>query len=228
MRRAALIAFLILASCSGDSQTSETEAPAPTLTTLAPANTLAPTTTTTTEPANTTTTSTTTTTTTLPANAAAAFGLTQIVFGEGGFVVITNWGNGTGTLLGYWLCQDLSYMALPDINLAPGEQAVVGLSKSPPPDLAGMTATVDLGPAIGVLALDSGEVALYDAAAFDEAEHIVAYVEWGEGSHSRSVLAVEAGVWEEGAVAVFDDAPSISSGVYPATSNLSWFADIGG
>jgi hypothetical protein len=227
MRRAALITFLILASCSGDSQTSETEAPAPALTTLAPATTLAPTTTTTTEPATTTTTST-TTTTTLPANAAAAFGLTQVVFGEGGFVVITNWGTDTGSLLGYWLCQDLSYMSLPDINLAPGEQAVVGLSKSPPPDLAGMTATVDLGPAIGVLALDSGEVALYDAAAFDEAEHIVAYVEWGEGEHSRSVLAVEAGMWEGGAVAVFDDAPSISSGVYPAANNLSWSADIGG
>ena len=227
MRRAALIAVLILASCGGDSQTSGTDGPAPTLTTLAAATTAAPTTTAAAEPEVTTTTSTTTTTTLAP-NAAPAFGLTQVVFGDGGFIVITNWGNDTGTLRGHWLCQDVSYMALPDVTLAPGEQVVVGLSKSPPPDLAGMTATVDLGPAIGLLALDSGEVALYDAVAFDDPEHIVAYVEWGDGIHSRSVLAAAAGVWEGGAVEVFDDAPSISSGVYPAINNLSWFADVGG
>ncbi|MCP4303924.1 MAG: hypothetical protein GY788_03390 [bacterium] len=227
MRRAALIAALILASCVGDGQTSSQDTPAPTLTTLAAATTLAPTATTVVEPEATTTTST-TTTTTMPANAAPAFGLTQVVFGDGGFVVITNWGNDTGTLHGYWLCQEVSYMALPDVALAPGEQAVIGLSKSPPPDLAGMTATVDLGPAIGPLALDSGEVALYDAIAFDDPEHITAYVEWGEGVHSRSALAAAAGVWEGDAVDVFDDAPSISSGVYPAIDNLAWFADIGG
>ncbi len=227
MRRAALIALLILASCAADSQTTSTEPPAPTLTTLGDAVPVDTSTSTTTTPSATTT-STTTTTTTLPPNAAAAFGLTQIVFGDSSFVVITNWGNDTGSLNGHWLCQSASYMALPDIALGPGEQILVGLATSPPPELAGMTAIIDLGPAIGVLSPDSGEVALYDAAAFEDSTHLVTYVAWGEADHSRLSLAIEAGVWEAGSVEVFDDAPSISSGVYPATSNLSWFADIGG
>ena len=227
MRRAALIALLILASCSADSQTAEIEPPAPTLTTLADAAP-ATTTTTTAAPLTETTTTATTTSTTLPPNAAPEFGLTQIVFDQGAFIVLTNWGNDAGTLKGLWLCQELSYMALPDVTLAPGEQVAIGVSTSPPPDLAGMAATIDLGPAIGFLSPDTGEVAVYDAAAFDDAAHIIAYVAWGEGSHSRSDLAISAGAWEGDSVDVFDDAPSISTGVYPATSNLTWFADIGG
>ena len=227
MKRAALIVVLILASCTGDSQTTSSEIPAPTLTTIAEATSSTTATTVTTTTLETTTTST-TTTTTLPPNATHAFGLTQVVFGDSSFVVITNWGNNEGSLHGHWLCQAGSYMALPDVGLAPGEQVLVGLSKTPPPDLAGMTAVIDLGPAIGILAPESGEVALYDAAVFDDAQHLVAYVEWGDVEHSRSALAVEAGIWVPGAVEVIDDAPSISSGVYPATSNLDWFADIGG
>lgn len=227
MRRAALIALLILASCSGEGQTTEPPQPAPTLTSLADAET--PTTTTagptTVAPSTTTTT---TTTTTLPANAAADFGMSQVVFGDSASVVITNWGNDSGTLGGYWLSQGGAFQALPDVALAPGEQALIGLAEVPPPELAGMAAVIDLGRAIGVISPDSGEIALHNSDQFDDSASLVAYVEWGAGEHERAALAATAGIWEPGAVVVFDDAPSISSGVHPAISSQDWSVDIGG
>lgn len=227
MRCAALIALLILASCSGDGQTTGSTSPAPTLTTIADADppattTIAPTTAT---PSPTTTT---TTTTSLPPDAAASFGLSQIVFGNSASVVITNWGNDSGTLAGFWLSQGGVFQALPDVVLAPGEQALIGLAEVPPPDLAGMAAVINLGRSIGPVSPDSGEVALHRSSEFDDPTGLVAYVEWGGGEHSRAELAVTAGIWQPGAVEVFDDAPSISSGVHPARSSEDWSVDIGG
>jgi hypothetical protein len=227
MRRTALIALLILASCAGDGQTTEPPPPAPTLTTLAdaelpqtstaaPVTTIAPTTTTT------------PVTTTLPADAAADFGLTQVVFGDSAFVVITNWGNDSGTLRDHWLSQGDAFQALPDIALAPGEQALIGLAEIAPPELTGMAAVVDLGRAIGPVALDSGEVGLHHSSSFDDPASLVAYVAWGAGSHARAELATAADLWDQGFVAVFDNAQSISSGVHPAVSSLDWSVDIGG
>ncbi len=233
MRRSVVVvAALILAACSGNSETTTTP-PLPLPTTLADV-TAPPTTTTTTPPAPSTTTST-TTTSTLPPNAAADFGLTQVVFGDAALVVITNWGNAPGSLNGYWLCQFPSYAPLPDIELASGEQALIGLAAAEPPALAGIKAVVDLGPALGVLDPMGGEVALYradgsddPAAIFDDPARIVAYVAWGEQGHQRAAVAAAAGIWDEGAVAVFDDAPSISSGVHPAVTSTDWAADVGG
>ena len=226
MRRVILTALVLLTGCSESAETTTT-APPPTLTTLGEAVVESTPPTSTTTPPETTTTST-STTTTLPPNASAEYGLTQVVFGASAFVVITNWGNGPGNLLGHWLCQSTSYMALPNVELGPGDQVLVGLAKTPPPDLAGMAATIFLGPAIGDLAPDSGEVALFEAAAFNSPEDIVAYVQWGEQDQERSAIAVSAGIWDGGTVEVFDEAPSISSGVFPAASSSDWFADVGG
>jgi hypothetical protein len=151
-----------------------------------------------------------------------------VVFGEASSVILTNWGNASGNLGGFWLTQGDLHKSLPDIELAPGEQVLLGLSRLPPPELAGMVASLFLGPTIGVLDPASGEVALYSDSSFDDPESIVAYVEWGEGDHTRSAVAVAAGIWSGDVVEVFDDAPSISSGVYPATGSDSWFADVGG
>ncbi len=225
MRLAAVICILILAACADDGETATTTVAPPEMTTLGTAaapTTVAPTTT------AAPTTTTTTTTTTAPPNGEPAFGLTQVVFGDGSFVVITNWGDGTGNLEGYWLCQGQLYKSLPAIELGPGEQALLGVSKTPPPELAGMAANLFLGPTIGELDPRAGEVALFSSNAFDDPDAIISYVEWGEPGQSRSAIAIEAGIWSEGAVVVFDDAPSISSGVFPATSSDSWFADIGG
>ncbi len=230
MRRVALFALFILASCSGDSQTTEPPAPAPTLTTIANAEpeVPSPTTATTTTAAPTTTTTTTTTTSTLPQDAAPDFRISQVVFGEASFVIITNWGNDSGSLDGYWLSQADTYQALPDISLSPSEQALLGIAPLPPPDLAGMAVVLHLGPAIGFIAPDGGEVALHDSDRFDDPASLIAYVEWGRGAHPRSELAEQAGIWDGTRVVVFDDAPSISTGAYPATSGLDWSPDIGG
>ena len=151
-----------------------------------------------------------------------------MVFGESSFVVITNWGTAAGTLDGYWLSQGDIYQALPDVSLAPSDQALLGLAPLPPPDLTGMAAVVHLGPAIGSIELEGGEIAMHNSDQFDEATSLVAYVQWGRGPHSRSDLATAAGIWDGTSVIVFDDAPSISTGAFPATSSIDWSADIGG
>nr|MDJ0954585.1 hypothetical protein [Acidimicrobiia bacterium] len=107
-------------------------------------------------------------------------------------------------------------------------QALIGLAAVSPPELTGMAAIVDLGPAIGAVSPTTGEVAMHSSTAFDDAASLVAYVEWGEDIHERSPLATEAGLWDGVPVPVFDDAPSISTGVYPAVTSADWSADIGG
>ena len=171
----------------------------------------------------------------MPINAAADFGLTLVVFGDAALVVITNWGNAPGDLDGHWLCQLPSCESLPAIELAPGQQALIGLAAAEPPSLAGISAIVDLGPALGVLDPAGGEVGLYEsdlvddpAEIIEDPANIVAYVAWGESDHPGSTVAGAAGVWDGSAVVVFDEAPSISSGVYPAVSSSDWSADVGG
>jgi hypothetical protein len=143
-------------------------------------------------------------------------------------VIITNWGNSTGDLGGYWLCQGTIKKYLPEIELAPGEQALLGLGRDRPPDLTGMAVTLFLGPSIGELDPESGEIAVFADSACDDPSRMVAYVQWGKPGNLRSDTAIEAGLWSEGSVEVLDDAPSISTGVFPADSKDTWFADIGG
>lgn len=225
MRRILLVAVLIFASCGGDGQTAETTLPAPDLTTLPDAEPQP----TTAAPATTTTsTTTTTTTTTVPPNAAPAFALSQVVFGEGAFVIITNWGNDVGTLAGLWLSQGTSAQELPDAELAPGQQALVGLAAQAPPDLAGMAAVVDLGPTLGAVDPESGEIGLHLGEDTDDAAGLISYVAWGTGPHLTAELATTAGLWDGAAVEIFDQAPSISTGLYPATLGMDWSADLGG
>lgn len=42
---------------------------------------------------------------------------------------------------------------------------------------------------------DNGELGIYTAEDFGNAEAIVAYAEWGSGGHTRSEVAVEAKIW---------------------------------
>jgi len=232
MLRAIMIIVLILASCGGEEQPTETFAPAPSPTSLATA-------TTTTVPASEDSGTAqpdsdvpdrdgTTTTTTLPPNAAPEFALSQVVFGDAAFVIITNWGNITGSLDGLWLSQGTAVQALPDVSLAPAAQAVIGLAGEAPSELTGMAAIVDLGRAIGEINPATGEIALHMSDAFNDPASLVSYVAWGDGPHGRVELATSAGLWDGTAVDVFDDAPSISTGVYPATQSVDWSADIGG
>lgn len=225
MRRVALIAVIILASCAGNGETSEPTDPPPSLTPL-PAATVS--TSTTTTPTTTSTTTSSTTTTTLPADAAADFAMSQVVFGDLAFVILTNWGNDTGSLRGLWLSQGTAVQALPDVEAGPGEQVLLGLAADPPLDLTGMAAIVHVGPAVGDIVAEGGELALHESDAFDEPASVIDYVAWGAGPHPRIAQAAEAGIWGESTVEVIDHAPSISTGLHPTTRSEDWAADLGG
>ncbi len=114
------------------------------------------------------TTTSTTTTTTFPPNATAEFAFSQVVFGELAFVIITNWGDGAGNLDGLWLSQGTAVQALQDVEIGPGEQAVLGLGADPPLDLAGMAAVVHVGPSVGQIVASGGELALHRSGTFDD------------------------------------------------------------
>ncbi len=232
MRRVALAVILILASCGGEDQPVETSPPATTVTTAATATTTPGTTGEDPGPAEPDSSEldedVASTTTTLPPNAAPEFGLSQVVFGDAAFVVITNWGNAPGSLIGIWLSQRTAFQALPDVELAPAEQALIGLTGLAPSELTGMAAIINLGPSIGDINPESGEIGLHLSDAFNDPSSLVAYVAWGSGPHDRIELATAAGLWDGTTIAVVDDAPSISTGRYPATSAGDWSLDIGG
>jgi hypothetical protein len=226
MRRVALIAVVILASCGGNGETTRSTQPPPTLTSLPPATASASATTTTTNPATTTTT--TTTTTTLPDDAAAEFAFSQVVFGDLAFVIIINWGNDAGRLTGLWLSQGTSVQALPDVEVGPGEQVLLGLASEQPPDLTGMAAVLHVGPSVGDIVKSGGELALHNSDDFDDPGSLIDYVAWGVGPQLRLEQAAEAGIWDGSKVEVVDEAPSISTGIYPAVRAEDWATDLGG
>lgn len=174
------------------------------------------------------TTTSTTTTTTFPPNATAEFAFSQVVFGELAFVIITNWGDGPGNLDGLWLSQGTAVQALQDVEIGPGEQAVLGLGADPPLDLAGMAAVVHVGPSVGQIVASGGELALHRSGTFDDPDNLIDYVAWGDGPHLRLEQATEAGIWDGATVEVVDHSPSISTGIYPATSSGDWASDLGG
>lgn len=157
------------------------------------------------------------------------FAITQVVFGEGGYVVITNVGGSAGSIGGYALCQRPSYLNLPDVELLPFESVWVAAGDG---SLLTATPAKEVIPANGALgSFDraDGEVALYSTPDFASADAIRSYVEWGSSGHGRSSVAVEAGLWAEGAfVEIPSDADSVQAVAQPADSPEDWVAGLGG
>jgi hypothetical protein len=120
------------------------------------------------------------TATSTAASAGAEFAITRVQFGSDGFVEITNVGDVAGSFEGWSLCQRPSYIDVSSGGeLAPGESVQV-------PASAGY----------GGLDAGDGEIGLYTSSSFGSADAIVSYVEWGDGGHGRSSVAVEAGIWD--------------------------------
>jgi len=223
MKRIALpIALvLILAACGDDDASVETTTTAPPSTTAAETTTTAADTTTT--AADTTTTAAETTTTVADGPSGPVFQIASVTFGSP-MVTIYNIGDEDGTLAGHWLCQRPSYVEIPEISLAPGEGVAISLGGNvflPPPGLK--TAEGQLN--VGALNPTSGELALYSSNDFGSSEAIVSYVEWGEGDHARSSVAVGAGIWEAGAfVATTADTVLIQVTTFSDTTPGGWAA----
>lgn len=237
---------LLAAACgdSGTTTTAGTEPPPTSSTTVAPTTTAAPPATTvattsaptTTAPPATTTSEATTTTaapTTTVAPTGAVFAIRRVVFGDAGYLEIGNFGDVTGDLDGYWLCQRPSYFALPAQKLEPGESLLVALGAADSVGPATAAAVVGAEGALGGFSPNTGEAALYASSNFSDPEAIRSYVEWGsEGGVARAgrgQVAARAGLWVEGAfVVVPEGATGLTATTPPTDQPGDWIADEGG
>ncbi len=220
-----------------EATTTTTGAPAPTSTSEPAATTTGPGETTTTEAgqATTTTTGPAPTTTIAPTTTApdAVFTITAVVFGENGFVEITNVGAAEGDVSGHWLCQRPAYFEIPAQVLQPGESAWVATGAAPSAASATAVAVFGAEGRLGQFSPRSGEVALYEGSTFSDPDRIRGFVEWGpEGGlprAGRGGVAVEAGIWEEGTfVVVADGAIGVTATSPPTDGPEDWIGDVGG
>ncbi len=224
------MALVLLVAACGDGATTTTIAAAPPATaapeTTTPPSETAAATTTSTAPAQTTP-----PTTVPPPAAAPAFALTQVVFGDNGYVAVTNVGDGPGDPGGHWLCQRPLYFEIPSTPLEPGETVWVAAGDGA--DLEGsvgpsVTAVVSASGTLGTFRQDTGEIGLYRTGDFGNSDAIVHYVEWGEPGHGRAGVAVAAGTWPDGGfVEVPEGAVAISAAVPRAAGPEDWSPDIG-
>lgn len=237
MRKVILLVVLglVVASCSGDddagsdSTTTTLVESAQTTSSVATETTQGEARTTTAATATTTTAATATTTTTTVAPGPGVLALTRVVFEPVAYVTITNVGNGPIELGNHWLCQRPAYVQLPRLELLPGDTVAIGLGDGTPPDLVEYVEVFELGAALGAIAQVEGEAGLYANPFFEDATALLDYVEWGSSGHGRSAVAVQAGIWADGAfVEVPEEAMSISSSGTIGGGPEDWFADIGG
>lgn len=197
-----LALVLILAACGDDTGSQST------VSTAAPGST----TTATTVPTETTTTAAAATTVaetpTTVAEPEAGLVITSVSF-VADMAVITNFGSEAIDLAGHWLCQRPFYVEIPSVVLEPGEAVSINLGSDVFLPIPG-TKTIDAVLDVGGLEASSGELALYSSNTFGSAAAIVSYLEWGNGDHGRSSVAVEAGIWPAGGfVPTTPDAGSI-------------------
>lgn len=188
------------------------------------------TTTTATTAASTTTAGVTTTAaTTTTATGAAVFVITQVAFGDRGYVAISNVGSADGVLSEVWLCQRPAYYEIPEISVGSGQTVWVatgdGGDLNPPPEVVQVFGAEG---GFGSFNAASGEIGLYTSTSFGDPNAILSYVEWGSSDHGRSSVAVEAGIWGEGEfVEVPEGTSFITIGQIPATTGAQWLPDAG-
>lgn len=240
MKRLGMVLALLLVAtaCSGsDADSTTTGAPAVTSTTAASGGGLTTTTpdtttstsasaggdTTTSVDSTTTTTastsSTSTTATTIgPPPAGAVFVISRVIFGDGGYVSVTNVGSDGGNLEGWQLCQRPAYYAIGSIEVAPGE--TVHFADGDVPGLSGQI--VDAGGRFGPVRDSGGEIGLYADNSFSSSASIRSYVEWGSSPHGRSSVAWQAGIWPQDAFVESAGAPGIAATTAIPTSAADW------
>jgi len=120
----------------------------------------------------------------------SAFYISEIVFGDDGYAVVTNGSGETADPEGMQLCQFPAYPDLPAGAVPPQGSIKVA------------------GQDLGGLDNSEGELALYLEPSYADPDAVAGYVQWGEIGHKREEPAVDAGVWDDGA---FIDASSANS-----------------
>lgn len=155
--------------------------------------------------------------TTTGSSGEAEFVISHVVFGDDGFVSVTNVGDASGNLEGWQLCQRPAYFGIGSIDVAAGE--TVHFTTGDTGNLTGQV--IESGGRFGNLSESSGEMALYVDGSFGSSSSIRSYVEWGEADHGRSSVAVEAGIWDGGFVASAG-APGIAAMVDTPITAADW------
>lgn len=188
---AAIALLLMLSACTGSGTSPDSEGGS----TLEP-TTPSPTTTVQGDEEGTTAPET-TTTTIITGNARFVIG--SVVFGESGTIEIGNLGPDAGDLTGFWVAIHPYYLEIPSTVIAPGKAITVSIAEESDPELvipaAGLLPTLKSG---------SGEIGLYSSGGFGDPDAIVDYVEWGSTGHTRSIVAIAAGLWPEDQAIVID------------------------
>jgi len=105
-------------------------------------------------------------------------------------VELKNTGTAPIDISGYFLCANMQYEQLSNLNVVCGD-----LMLDP-----GELVVVDVSTATGGLVIDNveGEMALYVDSGFGQSTSMRSYVEWGSTGHVRSGIAVLAGLWTTG------------------------------
>jgi len=129
----------------------------------------------------------------------------------GNLIEIKNVGPNTIDVSSYVLCDFPSYEQLGNLVISCGGDLILE-----PQEIV----TVEFG-----ISSADGEMGLYTSTQYTNPDAIVDYVEWGSSGHTRSSVAIAAGIWTAGDfVPAFDSSMSIE---YDGTGNTSmdWTED---
>lgn len=120
------------------------------------------------------------------------FEIEGVGLGPAGYVALRNYVDVPASLGGLYLCQPPDCVELPDVEVEPGEVAVIAVGDGEDLDGVVMTnAGLTLTPA-------DGEVALYASRDVESTDDIRVYVQWGLTPHAGTKVAQEAGLWGTG------------------------------
>ena len=159
----------------------------------------------------------------------AEFILGGAVFGDDGYVVITNIGSGRGSLEGYALCQRPNYYVFPDIDVEPFDSVWVAVGDGASLVESASVVVLRADGQLGRVVAEGGEMALYQSAQFGAADEMVSYVRWGSSGPGRSDLAITAELWEPDAIIdIPPDAFGVVATASPPTGPSDWTGWLGG
>lgn len=120
------------------------------------------------------------------------FDIKEVGLGADGYVALRNYVDVPSSLTGLYLCQPPDCVGLPDVEIQPGEVAVIAVGNGDGLDGVVMTdADLTLTPA-------DGEIALYASEDVENKDDLRVYLQWGLTPHAGTEVAQAAGLWGTG------------------------------
>ena len=141
--------------------------------------------------------------------------------GDTATVTVTNNGESTVNLDGWFVCNFPAYWPIPAVDIAAGASLTFHAGEG-----ADTATDYYAGGGFGALSgSGAGEVALYSSNSFGSAEAIQSYVGWN-GGQMRKGLAQEAGIWGDDDVTA-EDSASLSN-TFDGTGAAAWVVALPG